>query len=240
MGPAAGRFEPFGSLHLALVGLFLVGAVGVVLLGRSLRGTPRALTLGRWWAVAIACVTVPSQAYQLVPAEFEPGSSLPLQLCDLAWIAAVWALWTQTRVPVALTYFWGLTLSVQGILTPSLAEAFPDPRFFVFWALHLLIVWAALLLTLGLGLGPRWREYRVTIAVTAAWAVVAFAVNSALGVNYGYVNRKPGTASLLDLLGPWPVYLLASLGVLLAVWALMTWPWVLADRRRDRRTAGAG
>ncbi len=68
MPPAAGRFEPFGSLHLALVGLFLVGAVGVVLLGRSLRGTPRALTLGRWWAVAIACVTVPSQVYQLVPA----------------------------------------------------------------------------------------------------------------------------------------------------------------------------
>ena len=70
-------------------------------------------------------------------------------------------------MPVALTYFWGLTLSVQGILTPSLAEAFPDPRFLAFWAMHFLIVWAALYLTFGLGLGPGWREYRVTVAVTA-------------------------------------------------------------------------
>ena len=182
MEPAAGRFEPFGSLHLALVGLFLVGAVGVVLLGRSLRGTPRALTLGRWWAVAIACVTVPSQVYQLVPAEFEPGSSLPLQLCDLAWVTAVWALWTQARVPVALTYFWGLTLSVQGILTPSLVEAFPDPRFFVFWALHLLIVWAAILAFWG------WRH-------SAAWVRVVALLILAGGVAVGQlmleVPRRP-------------------------------------------------
>ena len=143
-------------------------------------------------------------------------------------------------MPVALTYFWGLTLSVQGILTPSLAEAFPDPRFFVFWALHLLIVWAALSSRSASGSGRAGGSTASRSPSRVAWAVVAFALNSALGVDYGYVNRKPGTASLLDLLGPWPVYVLASLGILLAVWALMTWPWVLADRRRDRRTAGAG
>ena len=95
MEPAAGRFEPFGSQHLALVGLFLVGAVGVVLLGRSLRGTPRAPTLGRGGAVAIACVDgARARCYQLTSGDFELGSSLPLQLCDLAWVTAVWALWT--------------------------------------------------------------------------------------------------------------------------------------------------
>ena len=163
--------------------------------------------------MAISCVTVPSQVLQLTPGSFGLGSSLPLQLCDLAWLAAVWALWTHARVPVALTYFWGLTLSVQGIITPSLQEAFPDPGYLAFWALHFLIVWSAVYLTFGLGLGPGWREYRIAVAVTLAWAVLVFGINGLLDVNYGYLNRKPGSASLLDLLGPWPVYVFAALGI---------------------------
>jgi hypothetical integral membrane protein (TIGR02206 family) len=237
---AGGRFEPFGGEHLLLVGMFLAGAVGIVLLGRRQRGTPVARRFSRAYALVIPCLTVPSQIYQLTPADFSLGSSLPLQLCDLAWMTAVWALWTHGRVPVALTYFWGLTLTVQAIITPSLQEAFPDPRYFAFWAMHFLIVWSALYLTLGLGLGPRWREYGATVAVTVGWAVLVFGVNRLLGVNYGYLNHKPGSASLLDLLGPWPVYVFAALGILLAGWALMTWPWVLVDRRRDRRTPAAG
>ena len=229
---AADRFATFGGEHLLLVGLFLVGAVAVVLVGCRQRGTPAARRFSRVYAVAIPCVTVPSQAFQLTPGDFDLATSLPLQLCDLAWVAAAWALWTHDRVPVALTYFWGLTLTVQGIITPSLGQAFPHPRYLAFWAMHFLVVWAALYLTLGLGLGPRWREYRVTVAVTLAWAVLVFAVDTVLGVNYGYLVAKPASASLLDLLGPWPVYVLASLAVLLAGWALLTWPWVIVAGRR--------
>ena len=240
MAPAAVRFVAFGGEHFVLLGLFLAGAVGVVLLGRSQRGTPRARRFSRVLAVAISCVAVPSQVLQLTPGYFSLGSSLPLQLCDLAWMAAVWALWTHGRVPVALTYFWGLTLSVQGILTPSLVETFPQPGYLAFWAMHFLIVWAALYLAFGLGLGPGWREYRATVAVTVGWAVLVFAFNSALGLNYGYLNHKPASASLLDPLGPWPVYVFVAIGLVLTGWALITWPWVLAGRRRDRRTPAAG
>jgi len=228
---AADRFATFGGQHQAMVALFLVGAIGVIVIGRRQRGHSSARRFSRVIAIVIPCVTVPGQVFQLTPGDFDLATSLPLQLCDLAWVAAAWALWSHDRVPVALTYFWGLTLTVQGIITPSLAEAFPHPRFLAFWAMHLLVVWSALYLTVGLGLGPRWREYRVTVAVTAVWAVLVFAFNEAFDVNYGYLNRKPGSASLLDLLGPWPVYVLVALAILLAGWALMTWPWVLARRR---------
>ena len=220
----AARFETFGGQHLALLGLFVVGAVAVVLLGRSQRGSDPT-TFRRAFAVTVACVAVPSQAFQLTPGDFDLGSSLPLQLCDFAWLTATWALWTRAPVPIALTYYWGLTLTVQGIVTPSLAQQFPHPRFLAFWAMHLLVVWAALYLTVGLGQGPRWREYRVAVLVTLVWAVVAYGFDVALDVNYGYLVRKPASASLFDPLGPWPVYLLVATGLLLAVWALLTWPW---------------
>ena len=37
--------------------------------------------------------------------------------------------------------------------------------------------------------------------------------------------RKPGSESLLSLFGPWPAYVFVSLGILVAGWALLTWPW---------------
>jgi hypothetical integral membrane protein (TIGR02206 family) len=229
--PSLEDFQPFGGQHVALLGLFVVGAVGVVLLGRAQRGRSSARLTSRTLAVLVPCATVPSQLFQLTPGDFDLGTSLPLQLCDLAWVAAVWGLWSHRPLPVALTYYWGLTLTVQGILTPSLGQAFPDPRFFAFWAMHLLVVWSALYLSFGLGLGPDWRAYRWSVGVTLAWAVVVYVVDVLLEVNYGYLVRKPGSASLLDPLGPWPVYLAAGLAVLLLGWGLMTWPWVVARRR---------
>jgi hypothetical integral membrane protein (TIGR02206 family) len=231
---AARAFEPYGGQHLALLVLFALGAVGLVALGRGQRrrapGQAAGRTTGRVLAVLLVCVALPGQAFQLTPGDFDIDTSLPLQLCDLAWVAAVWALWTRRPLAVALTYFWGLTLTVQGIVTPSLAEAFPHPRFFAFWGMHLLVVWSALYLTLGLGLGPRWRDYRASVAVTAVWAVVVYLLDVALDVNYGYLVHKPGSASLLDALGPWPVYLLVGMAALLAGWALMTWPWARVRR----------
>jgi hypothetical integral membrane protein (TIGR02206 family) len=226
------RFESFSGQHFALLALFAVGAVGLVLLGRRQRGESSSVLTRRVLAVGVACAAVPNQLRVLTPGEFSPGSSLPMELCDLAWMAAMWALWTRGSLPTALTYYWGLTLTVQGILTPSLGQVFPDPQYFVFWAKHLLVVWSALYLTLGLGLGPSWRAYRWTVAVTALWVGLVYPLDVAFDANYGYLVHKPDSASLLDAFGPWPVYLLVSMGILVAGWALITWPWVATSRRR--------
>lgn len=233
MTVAAARFESFSGQHVALLVLFVLGAVALVLLGRRQRGSS-SLRTRRLLAVALACAAVPNQLYVLSPPEFSAGSSLPLELCDLAWVAAIWALWTRRRLPTALTYYWGLTLTVQGILTPSLGQVFPDPQWFVFWGKHLLVVWAALYLTLGLGCGPTWRDYRWAVVLTAAWVAVVYPFDAAFDANYGYLVRKPASASLLDAFGPWPVYLLVSMGILVAGWALLTWPWVASARQRPR------
>lgn len=233
------RFETYGASHLSVVALGVVGALVLVAVGRSHRGEQTERPFGRAFAVTILAFTIPLQILSWVRFDGDAVYALPLQLCDLASLAAPYALWTQRRWAVGLTYFWGLTLTTQAVVTPDLTRDFPDPVFITFWGMHLLVVWAACYLTWGIGLAPRWREYRVTVAVTAVWAVALFSFNAATGTNYGYLNEKPAAASALDLLGEWPWYLVSEVAIILAVWALLTWPWVTATRRRTGRDSPA-
>ncbi len=219
--------DNYGTAHLVAMALFAVGLPAAVLLGRWERRTGRHV-VSRTAAVAIPLVHVPTQVVDVVT-RFEVGVSLPFHLSDLAWIACAVALWTHHRYAVALTYFWGLVLTTQAIVTPSLGEDVPDLRFFAYWFIHLIVPWAAVFLVGGHHLAPRWRDYRFTLAVTLAWAVAAYSFNAAAGTNYGYLQRKPSNGSFLDLLGPWPLYVVAEVVILAVLWALMTWPWA---RRR--------
>jgi SAM-dependent methyltransferase len=61
--------------------------------------------------------------------------------------------------------------------------------------------------------------------------------NSVAGTDYGFLNGKPATPSLLDLFGPWPAYLVVAGTLVAAVWAAMTWPW---ERARSRQARDGG
>lgn len=227
-GVAADRFTAYGTSHQVAVVVLLVGAVALVRFGRT-HGVRARDRLGRALAVALLVITVPLQLLYFTPGYWDLERTLPLQLCDLAWMAAAYALWTHRRWAVALTYYWGLTLTPQAVITPDLAAEFPDPVFLLFWAMHLLVVWAAVYLTWGLRLSPDWGSYRIAVAGTAAWAVSVFGFNRLADTNYGYLNAKPSSASILDLLGDWPWYVLAEVLIITTVWAVLTWPWTRGE-----------
>lgn len=219
------RFEAYGPSHLTVLAIFAVGVVVVVVAGRRVRGRPSEQAVRRGVAVALLAVTVPLQILQLTPDEWDLQTSLPLQLCDLGWMFAAHALWTRNRLSATITYLWGVTLTTQGMITPDIESTFPQLRFLMFWGMHLIVVWSAIFLVAGLRILPTWRTYRLTVLVTLVWAVGAYVFNVVADTNYGYLNRLPDSASLLDHLGPWPLYVILEIAIVAAVWALLTWPW---------------
>jgi hypothetical integral membrane protein (TIGR02206 family) len=231
----AGTFEPYGATHAAAAAVGVVGAIGVVVAGRLTRDRPAEERLRRGFAVLLAVFTVPLQVRQWLPAHFDIDSSVPLQVCDLGWVVAVHALWTRDRRTSALLYYWGLTLTVQAVITPTLGRDFPDLEFLEFWGMHLMTIWAALLLTFGLGVTTDWARFRFAVRWTLVWVAVTIAFNAIAGTNYGYLARKPAVSTPLDLFGPWPVYVVVLFAVVIAGWALITWPWVVAERRAGGR-----
>jgi hypothetical integral membrane protein (TIGR02206 family) len=235
---AAVTFSPYGVTHWVLLALTVIGAVLLVRFGRRYREAAAGETLTRIFAIVLLAVTLGFMILWLVPPFFDLQQSLPLHLSDILRLVAAYALWSRRPWAFALTYYWGLTFNPQALLTPDLTlDIAPALEFTSYWMQHVLVMWAAVYLTWGLGLRPTWRSYWFTLAVTVGWAVIVFAANRGLGTNYGYLSGKPGGPTLLDLLGSWPWYLLVALALLAAFWALITWPWT-SRTARDRDKQG--
>ena len=217
-------FTAYGASHFGAVLVLALGIAVLLALGRWLPDPSD--RLGKTLAGLLALAVLPLQLLYFTPGNWNPTRTLPVQLCDVAAVVAVVALWSHHRCAAALTYFWGITLTTQAVITPDLSTDFPDLTFLLFWGMHIGTVWAAVHLTWTRGIHPDWRRYGLSVAVTAGWAVTVFCLNIALDSNYGYLNAKPGAATALDLLGPWPWYVLVEVVLISAVWALMTWPWV--------------
>lgn len=230
------EFSAYGPSYWGAIVVFVVGAALLVWLGRR-QTDAQARRLGRILGALTAAIYVAVVIYTLIPPSIH--WSVPLRLTDLATVAGAYALWSQRHWAYALTYYWGLVLSSQALISPVLKSPdFPHYEFLAFWAIHLLVVWAAIYLTWGRGMRPQWRSFRFVVVVTAVWVAITFTFNSLAGTNYGFLNEKPVTASLLDVLGPWPVYIFTGATLIVIVWALMTWPWERATMVRAQTAPG--
>jgi hypothetical integral membrane protein (TIGR02206 family) len=65
------------------------------------------------------------------------------------------------------------------------------------------------------------------------------AINAGLGSNYLFIMHKPETASLVDVLGPWPWYIVAMEVIGFVNCLILFAPFEWADRRRRRAPAAA-
>jgi hypothetical integral membrane protein (TIGR02206 family) len=202
--PAA-SFQFWSPSHLVVLGLTAAVALGLGLARRGAWRGARAGELALAWGV-LAAHPLALTAWWALGMPLDWGNLLPMHLCNWAGIA-VWAalLW---RSPLAaeLAWFWAMSGTLQGLITPNQPYAFPHPTFFTFFLLHAGVVAGALHLVFGLGLHPRPGAWWRGILWTQGYVLAAAAVNWTLGANYAFLCAKPALPSLMDRLGDWPVY----------------------------------
>jgi hypothetical integral membrane protein (TIGR02206 family) len=136
-------------------------------------------------------------------------SMLPLHLCSLlVWTGALMLITKNYRI-YEFMYFMGIGGAIQALATPDLGiYGFPHFRYFQTFISHGLIITSAIYMTVVEGLRPTWKSLlRVAIWMNI-YVVIVYFINSAIGSNFLMINYKPDTPSLLDLLPPWPIYIL--------------------------------
>jgi hypothetical integral membrane protein (TIGR02206 family) len=170
----------------------------------------------------------------------EPGQRaqpLPLQLCDMGIFVAAAALWTRRQLLVETTYFWALAGTIQALLTPDLPQHFPTYPYFQYYIAHGGVVATALVLVIGLRLQPRPWGFVPVAGVTIAYTAFVGLVDAVTGADYMFLRAKPSSPTLLDLLGPWPIYILSATFVAAALFALLNapfWVWRRAGSAQGR------
>jgi hypothetical integral membrane protein (TIGR02206 family) len=224
-----------GEHIAALVGTAAVAALLVA--GARRWGDAWALPAGRGLAVVILVAYACEHLTYALRGEWTAAVNLPLHLTDAVTLVSIAALWRPSHaLPVELVYFWALSASLQAVLTPDLGETFPDPLYFAYFATHSGAVAAACLLVPGSRRTPRAGAVRRTYAITVAVAVAAAAATLVTGGNYMFLRRKPAHGTLLDVMGPWPVYIVAAAALALLVFLALA---ALARRIPPRGTPGA-
>jgi hypothetical integral membrane protein (TIGR02206 family) len=220
----------FGPGHLAiLASILLLAAV----LGKSCR---RSRKTANWIRYSLASFLALNEIiwyiYRIRSEGFRFPEGLPLNLCDVMLWVTVAAVFSLNWRVFELSYFIGIGGSGMALITPDLwAPVLSYPTIYFFLA-HGVGVAAILTMAWGKLAAPRpgclWRVMGSLNAYAAAVGIF----NAVYGTNYMYLCQKPEAPSLLDLLGPWPVYVAGGEVVALLLFWLL---WLPFRGSRDLR-----
>ena len=223
----AGAFRTFGRRHLAILA-GLVALCALVPLASARLSMDGRVVVGWAMSALLAGTVVTWTVVKATGEGLDLERDLPLDVCNLAALlspiaAAHPQLWLHE-----IFYFLVMAGTLQANLTPDLRVDFPHRDFVKYWIVHGGLVVFVVHATVALELHPRPAGIASAFLAALAYMALVFPLNRALGANYAYLVEKPAQPTVLDLMGPWPWYVLGALGLGLALFVLCGLPvWIL-------------
>lgn len=212
----------FSPLHLAIIAAIPATAILLSFVTRRYLGS--GLPTRIFLAAIIAADGLSWHSYRYFAQGVRFPELLPLELCDASlWLTAV-ALLTLEEHTVDLAYYWGIAGSGMAILTPYLRAPLNTFQSFQYFTGHALLIIGVLYLLWTRQVRPRPRSWWFALWSLNLYGVGVAIVDWLAGPNFMYLRQKPLSASLFDLLGPWPWYIVGADVVALLVFWLMQQP----------------
>ncbi|NPC94569.1 TIGR02206 family membrane protein [Bacillus sp. WMMC1349] len=164
-----------------------------------------------------------------------PRYSVPLHLSDLSVYLVIVLLLTKNINLFKFLYFAGLGSALQAMVTPDLGRyGFPHFRYFEFFISHGIVVLSCLFMIAAEKYKPTVRSLWMTFLIVNVYGGMIFLLNRLLQSNYMYLMKKPGGgASLLDVLGPWPWYILSAEAVTIVFFYLLYMPFWISRKIKN-------
>ncbi|MEO0044096.1 MAG: hypothetical protein RL329_3544 [Bacteroidota bacterium] len=196
-------FKSFSIEHGICFLLTLFVLIACVLVGRRQSFTT-AYRLGLSLAWAACGFQTVWMLHKGANGTFSIQENFPLHLCNVCSLLSpflVMPLRKGVTLPFEILYYWVLTGTLQGILTPDMDFAFPYIGYVKYWVTHSGLVILVLYGVLVLQVRPSWNGVKMAFLAIQVWACIALIFNYLTGSNYGYLMHKPSNGSLFDYCG---------------------------------------
>jgi hypothetical integral membrane protein (TIGR02206 family) len=225
-----GAFVIFGPAHLVALGLLALLNLSFIYFRRV--ESPGGRKAFRYTVAAILLVNESLwHWWNWYTGQWTIQTMLPLHLCSVMVFLSAIMLVTKNYSLYEFLYFLGIGAALQAVLTPDAGiYGFPHFRFFQALISHGLIVSSAVYMTVVEGFRPTLKSMRNVLVGGNLYMLAVAVVNWLIGSNYLFIAHKPATASLMDMLGPWPWYILGLEGIGLLTCLILYTPFAIRDR----------
>ena len=218
-------FHSFSAEHFGMLAVLLAITLISVQAGK-LGGDRTKHWLGFSIALAAFSIMWFDVLSRVMTGRLRIGDDLPLFLCDIAACLLPIFIYAHNRKWMGILYFWAIAGTFQALLTPHLSEGFPGFEYFRYFIMHGGIVIAVIYYVVVYRLAITWRDFFNAILYAQIYLVVIHLFNLVVGTNYSYTVAKPDSATVLDLMGPWPWYLVLGELLMVALFLLLMLPFV--------------
>lgn len=200
-------FEPFGFEHglIVLVGS-IIGVIIILLGKRASEKNQRLIPLSI--AVFISFIQLLVVAVYAFQGRLNIQEDLPFHLCNMMSFFLIYCFATRSSSVWKVVFFWIMVGCSQSNITPTIQASFPHYTNLIYFIEHIGIVILALYPIFVWKWSIGFKDILISLLWLNVLAAVIFGLNSLLGSNYMYLMHKPHAASLFDVLGPWPYYIL--------------------------------
>ncbi|MCM3785194.1 TIGR02206 family membrane protein [Neobacillus mesonae] len=218
----APRFELMSIAHLGALGVIFALLLAMFLYRSKIRSSlPGKKTL-RYVLMAVLFLSQLSlEAWYQIYDLWDPAYTLPLELCSITLILSFFMLLTRNRLLYIIVFYAGICGALAALVTPDLVYTFPHFRFNQFFIAHGAIIASALYMTWIEEERLSLKSVPVIMLLLNIIAGIVWCVNQWLGSNYMFLAHKPAGPSILDLLGPYPYYILVEELVALVIFSVM-------------------
>ena len=222
-------FTLFDNIHLITLGVIAI-IVLLIIISRNKISERKKEDIRDTMAAILIVNEISWHLWAYFYSEWTLDKMLPLHICSiLVWLSA-WMLIKKSYRIYEFAYFLGIGGALQALLTPDAGiYGFPHYRFFQTFISHGFIIIAAIYMTIVEEMRPTWKSILRVAIFTNIYMAAVYGINTLLGSNYLYLNHKPPTASILDMLPDWPMYILYMEGIGLATILVLYLPYLLKD-----------
>ena len=229
------EFVLFSKTHFAALATILFLNVVIFFMRKHIRKTVLKDIIRYGLGITLIAQEISLNLFRYWNGTWSFATSLPLHLCGFAVICCAIIALTKNEKLYSVVYFWGIGGATMALITPDLSTyGFPHFRFYQFFISHGLIVTTILYMTFIEQYRPTIKSFRKSFVTLNLLLIPIGLVNYLTGGNYFFIARPPQTASLIDLLGPWPFYILWFEVLGLVLFALCYIPFAIKDIRARR------